>query len=66
MLLIVDLKNLIKLKEKNPNNPSVGYFSINSLGNKFAELKEVYEQIPIHMVCLDETKLDLSFPDAPV
>ena len=65
MLLIIDLKNLIELKKKNPNNPSVGYFSINSLGNKFAELKEVYEQIPIDMVCL-ETKLDLPFPDAPI
>ena len=56
----------MELKKKNPNNPSVEYFSINSLGNKFAELREVYKQIPIDMVCLDETKLDLPFPDAPV
>ena len=46
------------------NNAIVGYLNINSLRNKITQLKEVCRKAPIELLCTDETKFDVSFPDA--
>ena len=37
---------------------------ISSLRNKFSALCEILKKATIHMICIDETKLDNSFPDS--
>lgn len=37
---------------------------ISSLRNKFSALCEILKKATIHMLCIDETKLDNSFPDS--
>ena len=51
------------LKGKNPLNPLIGYLNINSLRNKILHLREICQKCPIEILCIDETKLDSSFPD---
>ena len=41
----------------------IEYLNINSLGNKINYLREVFLIWPIDIVCIDETKIDPSFPD---
>ena len=42
----------------------IGYININGLGNKINYLREVFLNCPIDIKCIDETKIDPSFPDA--
>lgn len=37
---------------------------ISSLRNKFSALCEIFKKATIHTLCIDETKLDNSFPDS--
>ena len=55
---------LIDLRKNHPNNPLVGYLNINFLGNKIAELTQVCKKVPIYILYIDKTKLDLSFSEA--
>ena len=41
----------------------IGYININSLREKIVSLREVLSKAPIDILCVDETKLDASFPD---
>ena len=55
-----DIKNL---KLKHPTNISCAYLNINSIRNKFDNLKNMIEQ-NIDILCIAETKLDPSFPES--
>ena len=61
---ILDLDGLNKLSKEHQNNPIIGYLNINSLRNKINDLRKICRKTQIHVLCIDETKLDESFPDA--
>ena len=42
----------------------IGYLSINSLRNKLIDLREIMSKVSLDIACIDETKLDESFPDS--
>ena len=58
------MEELIDLRKLYNNNPIIGYLNINSLRNKITQFREVCGKAPIDLLCIDETKLDASFPDA--
>ena len=60
----LDLDGLNKLSKEHQNNPIIGYLNINSLRNKTNDLRKICRKTQIHVLCIDETKLDESFPDA--
>ena len=60
----MDLDGLNKLSKEHQNNPIIGYLKINSLCNKINDLRKICWKTQIHVLCVDETKLDESFPDA--
>ena len=59
-----DLKRLKVLRVENDSNPIVAYLNINSLGEKINHLPEICKESPIDILCVHETKLDFSYPDA--
>ena len=59
-----DLQKLKVLRVKNDSNPIVAYLNINSLGEKINHLREICKESPIDILCVDETKIDSSYPDA--
>ena len=52
------------IREQYTNNLVLGYLNINSLKNKIINLREVVDKVLIDILCIDETKLDDTFPDA--
>ena len=61
-----NLKGLSKLRKAYPNNPIIGYLdvSINSLKEKIICLRDIISTSKIDMLCIDEIKVDKSFPDS--
>ena len=59
-----DLKKLKVFRVGNDSNPIVAYLNINSLGEKINHLREICKESPIDILCVDETKIDSSYPDA--
>ena len=59
-----DINDFIKVREAYSKNPILGYLNINSLRNKIINLRDVVAKVPIDILCVDETKLDESFPDS--
>ena len=59
-----NLLALIKLRKRNPNNPNIIYLNINSLREKIISLREICLTSSIDILCVDETKLDASYPNA--
>ena len=59
----LDIDGLIYLRVNNRFNSIVGYLNINSLRNKIDDLHAVCKKVQINILCIDETKLDDSFPD---
>ena len=57
---ILDLDGLNKLSKEHQNNPIIGYLNINSLRNKINDLRKICRKTQIHVLCIDETKLDRS------
>ena len=57
------VSGLIDLRKEFPNNSMIGRLKIDSLGNKINYLREVFLKCPFDMVCIDETKIDPSFPN---
>ena len=55
---------MIKARNSDPNNPIIGYLNINNLQNKIISLREIIEKAPLDVFCVDETKLDDSFPNS--
>ena len=45
-------------------NPILGYMNIYSIRNKIISLREMVNKAPIDILCIDETKIDESFPDS--
>ena len=60
----LDIEELINLRKLYTNNPIIGYLNIHSPRNKITWLREVCGKAPIDLLCIDETKLNASFPDA--
>ena len=54
----------MKLRKDYENNPIIGYLDINHLSSKIDYLREICSKSPIDILCIDETKLDSSYPDA--
>ena len=59
----IDIENLIKLRNTYPKNLLIGYLNINSLRNKIGCLQVLLDKASLDILCIDETKLDASFPD---
>ena len=59
-----DLKKLKSLRVENDSNRIVTYLNIKSLGEKINHLRKICKESPIEILCVDETKLDSSNPDA--
>ena len=59
-----DLKKLKVLRVENNSNPIIAYLNINSLGEKINHFHELCKESPIDILCVDEIKLDSSYPDA--
>lgn len=60
----LDIKGLINLRKLCANNSIIGYLNINSLTNKITQLREVFKKAAIDLLCIDDTILDASFPNA--
>ena len=45
-------------------NPIVSYLNINHFENKVIHFREICHQALIDFICVDETKLDSSYPDS--
>ena len=58
-----DIGGLINFRKAYQNNPFIGYIDINSLRGKIVSLREVLSKASTDIWCIDETKLDVSFPD---
>ena len=58
-----DIGGLINFRKAYQNNPFIGYININSLRGKIVSLVEVLSKASTDIWCVDETKLDASFPD---
>ena len=63
--LDLDLYNLQLLKQKYHSNPFISYLNINSLSNKIDALRQICKISPLEILCVDETKLNSSFPNSP-
>lgn len=59
----LSLAELKVLREEHPFNPMIGYLNINFLQNKIIPLRDIVKKCPVDILCIDETKLDSSFPD---
>ena len=57
------VSELIKLRNKYPNNPIISYLNLNSLRNNITNLGEIMSKAALDIVCFDKTKLDQSFHD---
>ena len=55
---------VMKTRKTCEKNPMIGYPNINFLRTKILNLKEILHKPPINILCIDETKLDETFPDA--
>ena len=58
------MSGLIKLNKENPNNPNIAYLNVNSLREKIISLPEIFLERSIDILCVDETKLGASYPNA--
>ena len=59
-----DLKKLQVLSVENDSNLIVAQLNINSLDEKINHLREICKESPINILCVDEIKIDSSYPDA--
>ena len=55
---------LIKLGKEHSNNPNIAHLNINCLREKIISLPEICLKSFIDILCVDETKLDNSYPNA--
>ena len=59
-----NVSGLVKFRKDYINNPSIGYLNINSLSEKIIYLREICLKNSIDILCVDETKIDSSYPNA--
>ena len=60
----MDLDGLNRFSKEQQKNPIIGYLNIKNLRSKINVLRNTCRKTQIHLLCIDETKLDESFPDA--
>ena len=60
----LDIDGIIEVRKSYSRNPIIGYLNINTLQNKIVGLREMILKAPLDVFCIDETKLDDSFPNA--
>ena len=58
-----DIKGLIDLRKRFHYNPLTGYINTNSRKENVLRWREVSPNASIDVLCVDESKLDTSFPD---
>ena len=58
-----DIDMLMKTR-KTYKKPIIGYLNINSIRTKILSLKGILHKAPVYILCIDETNLDETFPDA--
>ena len=54
---------LIQERKRQPNEALLIHLNINSLQNKFEELKSINDQLKSHIIFISETKIDKSYPN---
>ena len=59
----LDLEGLQILRNQYRSNPLIGYLNINFLQHKIDSLRQILKKPSLEIICVDETKLDESFPD---
>ena len=59
-----DISSLINLRKDFLKNSILSYLNINSLGGKFNNLWEFCFKTEVDILCIDETKIDPSYPDS--
>ena len=59
-----DFHELAKLRKGHESNPIIDYLNINHLSSKTDYLREICSKTSTDILCIDETKLDSSYPDA--
>ena len=64
LLTSYDMDMLMKTRKTYEKNPIIGYLNIDSLRSKILSLKEILHKASIDILCIDETKLDETFPNA--
>ena len=57
------VSKLIELRNKYPNSPIISYLNISSFRNNITDFRKITSKAPLGIGCIDETKLDESFPD---
>ena len=58
-----ELYHLIQERKQQPNEVLLIHLNINSLQNKFEELKSINGQLKSHIIFISETKIDKSYPN---
>ena len=58
------MSGLINLRKNFSKNPILSYLNINSLGGKFDNLREFCFKAEVDILCIDERKIDPSYPDS--
>ena len=58
-----DIEKFFKFRRDNTQKTIIGYYNINSLRNKFADIKEIVSKSMPDILVIAETKLDSSFPN---
>ena len=58
------LQDLVDLKREHPNQQLLLHLNINSLPNKFDELKVINAELKTGIIVLTETKIDSSYTNA--
>ena len=64
LLTSYDIHMVMKTRKSYQKNSIIGYLHINYSRNKIINLKEISHKVSIDILCIDETQLDESFPDA--
>ncbi len=57
-------KDLKDMRTKCPKNPIIAHLNINSIRNKFCELKDLITTSSLDIVVISETKIDNTFPSS--
>ena len=58
------LLELIRLRKAYPNVSTIRYLNINHFKTKVTSIREICGQTHINILCIDQTKLDPSYPDS--
>jgi hypothetical protein len=61
---INDFQNLVSFGHNHLSNPFFSYYNINSLRNKFFEIKDLASKVLPDILVLAETKIDSDFKDS--